>query len=235
MMMRIHKVLQSFVINGNLIINGSLITSFMDLSATSLLHWIMWFHNKTFRILFTFLIIFLHNLSLFSEPVGLHWLIFCVTNILATVNSQLNYRGKKTSEYMLWYLISSRSLFCMLQGEAYMISDNITQMLDHIGEFGGKGNTLYSLSCSSNHCWTIFAVWQDASFCWKGKLPLGNNVAMKWWTCSAVMFRQMVWQSSTEMNARSQRFSAEHCLMHHTASAGLTSSNTAPCYHLFPT
>ncbi len=47
------------------------------------------------------------------------------------------------------------------------------------GEFGGQVNTSNLLLCSSNHSWTIFALWQGALSCWKRPQPPENTVCMK--------------------------------------------------------
>lgn len=39
------------------------------------------------------------------------------------------------------------------------------------GQFGGQVNTLNSSLCSSNHSWTILALWQGSLSCWKSHPP----------------------------------------------------------------
>ncbi len=71
------------------------------------------------------------------------------------------------------------------------------------GESGGQGNILNSLSCSSTHSWTVFAVWQGVLSCWKKPLPSGNTIAMKgvYLVCNTLLIVGIC-QSNIHMNAR---------------------------------
>ncbi len=82
--------------------------------------------------------------------------------------------------------ISSRSFkSCKLRGGASMdqICWSCTSHRCSIGlragKFGGQGNTLNSLSCSSHCPWTIFTVWQGTLSCWKRPLSSENTIAIK--------------------------------------------------------
>lgn len=81
--------------------------------------------------------------------------------------------------------------------------------------------------CSVSGCFVLL----------KRKMPIGNTVAMKWLTWSAVMFKQMACDNVAQTWMQEPKVSQENiafCItMHPTASAGLAYSTTAPCRHLF--
>lgn len=80
------------------------------------------------------------------------------------------------------------------------------------GEFGSQVDDLCSLSHSSGHSWAVFTVWQVALSYWgetaiwvllPWAIVLGLQQFLRWWCVS----------SGIHINARTQGYQAEHCLL----------------------
>lgn len=74
-----------------------------------------------------------------------------------------------------------------------------------VRNLNAKSTSQDLLLCFSNHSWTIFALWQGTSSCWKRPEASGNTISMKGYKVAGTC------QSNIHMNSRTQGFPAAHC------------------------
>lgn len=131
----------------------------------------------------------------------------------ATSSTELSARPKSTSRYWLsdWLVMSSESPTYMHTKEIYTHTPlRHTHSLagTRSDKFEGEGRTLNSLSCCSDHLWTISALWQREILCRQKPLLSGNTMKCTW---SVTLFRffptcSKLWCSGYDQHQSTRRW-----------------------------